>query len=350
VVAEEDALAVVRDDGDGIDGDFAAAARGVNDVLRDGVAGGVAAERFDDLDALANGGTKVMGTTNEVTLVNVVRTDARHEKLVHQRFHDGGIVVDAAQENSLVAERDASISEAFTRGARFGSQLAGMIRVDAHPQRVKLLQHRTKLRRDALRKENWDPAADAKELDVRDSANLREEMFEPFIAQEQRIPTAEQHVADFGVPANVLDGSTEIGFEVLVPHSADDAASRAVPAIRRATICHEKQDAVGIPMDEAGHDGVVVFAARVNEFAISGDGFLDAWDDLATDGAVRIGAVNEVEEVRRDGEREFLAGQQDAFAFLGRKRQQRLQRLQRGDAMTELPAPIVPVRGRDVRP
>ena len=103
-------------------------------------------------------------------------------------------------------------------------------------------------------------------------------------------------------------------------------------------------------MDEARHRCVSVFVAGISQFPRRGCGFLDARDDLASDRAVRVGAVNEVEEVWRDGEGQLLPGEQYTFAFLGCKRQEDFQRFYRCDAMTELPAPVVPVRWRDVRP
>ena len=59
VIADHDLLVVVVEDVTGIDRHFAAAARGVDHELRDGVASGVAAQAFDDLDAFCDRGAQM---------------------------------------------------------------------------------------------------------------------------------------------------------------------------------------------------------------------------------------------------------------------------------------------------
>jgi hypothetical protein len=74
-------------------------------------------------------------------------------------------------------------------------------------------------------------------------------------------------------------------------------------------------------------------------------------DDLLTDRAMLVHRVNEIEKIRRDGEREFVVRQFRAGEFLGRERgHQPLQLLRRGDAMFELPAPIVPISVGNIAP
>src|SRR5947207_7079912 len=55
VIADHDFFVVVIENVAGIDGDFAATTGSVDDELRDAVAGGVAAECFDDFNAFRNG-------------------------------------------------------------------------------------------------------------------------------------------------------------------------------------------------------------------------------------------------------------------------------------------------------
>ena len=56
---------------------------------------------------------------------------------------------------------------------------------------MKLLQHRTQLERDALRQKDRNARADAEEFDVRNRPQPAEEIFELFIAEQQRVTTAE---------------------------------------------------------------------------------------------------------------------------------------------------------------
>src|ERR1700756_2785450 len=58
-IADHNAVGVPAQDIVRVDGHFAAAARSVDDVLWDGVTGGVTAEAFHDLEALADAGAQV---------------------------------------------------------------------------------------------------------------------------------------------------------------------------------------------------------------------------------------------------------------------------------------------------
>ena len=59
VIADECDPVVAVDEVVRVDGNLAAAAGGVDDELGDGVAGGVAAELFDDFDAFSDAGAEV---------------------------------------------------------------------------------------------------------------------------------------------------------------------------------------------------------------------------------------------------------------------------------------------------
>src|ERR1035438_2920209 len=64
-----------------------------------------------------------------------------------------------------------------------------------------------------------------------------------------------------------------------------------------------------------------------------------------------IHRVNEIEKIRRDGEREFVVRQFRAGEFLRRERgHQALQLLRRGDAMFKLPMPVVPIGIGNIAP
>ena len=80
-------------------------------------------------------------------------------------------------------------------------------------------------------------------------------------------------------------------------------------------------------------------------------GFFDPRDDLAADRTVFVRGIDQVEKVRRDGERELVIREFRAGIFLGRQRRhQPMQLLERGNAVLELPVPVVPVRIRNVAP
>ena len=97
-------------------------------------------------------------------------------------------------------------------------------------------------------------------------------------------------------------------------------------------------------MHQARHRRMGVFPARIAHFPGRGVGLLHPRHDLPADGAILVRRVNQIEEIRRDGQGQFVIGQEGAFVFLRRQRGQEAPQLfQRGDALFELPAPIVPI-------
>ena len=79
VVAQGHAAIVMVDNIVRINRDLTATARTIDNVLRDSVAAGVAAEAFDDFNALGDTGAQMSGAFDEVALVEVIRTDPAHQ-------------------------------------------------------------------------------------------------------------------------------------------------------------------------------------------------------------------------------------------------------------------------------
>ena len=304
----------------------------------------MSAQAFHDLQTLGDAGAQMRRTGDRIALIHVVGLDAAQQQFLHERTHHGHVVVDLLEQHGLVAQRDAGIGEAAQRVAYLGRQFARMIRVDADKQRVKFLQQRAEFRRDALREKNRDPRANPDKLQVRNRAQPGEEIRQLFVAEQQRIAAAQQDVAHFGMFRDVGELFVELRMEVVAGGVADEPGTRAIPAIRRAPVGDEKQDAVGIAMHEARHGRMGIFAARIAHFPPGGVGFLDARNHLTTDGAMLIRGINQVEEIRRDGESELVIRQLGPGVFLrGERRHQAHQLFQRGDPVLELPAPVVPV-------
>ena len=208
----------------------------------------MAAQPFHDFKAFANRRAEMMRPADQVALVNVIRPDAHHRQLVQQFFHHADAVVNAAQQHRLVTQRNPGIREPRAGSPDLGGRLARVVGVDIDPHRVKLFQHRAQGRRDALRQKHRDPRTDPQQFNVRNLAQLPEQAFEPVIVEQQWIAAAEQHVAHFAMVSEVIQRRAEIGFEMVFPHPADHAAARAISAVRRAPVGHQKQHAVGIPV------------------------------------------------------------------------------------------------------
>src|SRR3954469_8856632 len=107
-----------------------------------------------------------------------------------------------------------------------------MIDMHAHPDRMMFGKNRAELRRDSLRQENWNAGADSEKLDVFDRAQPRQQLVDLVVGKNQRVATAQEHVAHLGVLFEITKSFFEIRMKFLFADAADHAASRAIPAIR----------------------------------------------------------------------------------------------------------------------
>ena len=193
--------------------------------------------------------------------------------------------------------------------------------------------------------------ADAQKFQVRNRAQPAQQIFQLVVAQQQRVAAAQQDVADFGMKRDVFDLAIEFRMEIVAAGVADEPRARAVAAIRGATVGDQEQHAVGIAMHQAGHGRMRILAARVAHFPWRGAGFLDARNHLPADRAMLIRRVNQVEKIRRDGQREPGVRELRAGEFLRRERgHQPPQLFRRRYPVFELPAPVVPVGVGNIMP
>ena len=96
---------------------------------------------------------------------------------------------------------------------------------------------------------------------------------------------------------------------------------------------------------------VRIFAAGIGHVVRRRPGFFDSRDDLSPNRIVRtFAARDQIEKVRRDCERQFISRKEHPAAFFVAKIDILLELSQRRDPVLELPFPIVPKFGRDLRP
>ena len=115
-------------------------------------------------------------------------------QFLHQRLHHGEVVIDVLEEHGLVAQWNAGIGEPAKRFAHFRREFARVVGVDADEERMELLQHGAQLGRDALRQEDGNARADAKELDVRNRAQTGQQILQLLVAEQKRIEIGRAHV------------------------------------------------------------------------------------------------------------------------------------------------------------
>jgi len=110
-------------------------------------------------------------------------------------------------------------------------------------------------------------------------SELGEDIFEPDVAQHQRVAAGNDDVADLLMSPDVIEAVLDVA-GVDLAGVADLALPGAEPAVGRATVRHQKEKPVGIPMDDAGHGRIVILGQRVGDAAVF-DQFGHVRDDLA---------------------------------------------------------------------
>lgn len=114
----------------------------------------------------------------------------------------------------------------------------------------------------------------------------------------------------------ILKSLLPLSFEVLLSDTGNQTRASAIAAVRRAAIRDEKQHTIGIAMHQSRYGHVRILATGIGEFFGRGPSFLDAWDDLSANRAVRIVFIDQVEKVWCDRHRKFVACEQNPSAFL----------------------------------
>ena len=171
-----------------------------------------------------------------------------------------------------------------------------------------------------------------------------EQPVELVVADAQRIAARQQHVAHFGMRLEIGERLFPLPGRELVfaARIADEARARAVAAIGRAGAGRQEQHAVGIAMDEARHDRVVVFAQRIVGLARHAHIFVARHDVRAAQRLGRIVEAHQARVIGRDADRQRAFVAPDGARFVVGQAEDARQIVQRADAGAELPVPVVP--------
>ncbi len=232
--------------------------------MGDGQARGPTAQRLDDREALFQRRAEVLPSGHRVRHIQIVRPDAVPQQLLHQLLHGLRVVVDTLQQHGLRTEGATGageLGEGFFGG---GVELGRVVEVDVDEDRVVPGDHPTEVVGDSLRQVMRDTGVDADDLDMRDIAQVLEEVLETPVRQHQGVAAGEYDVADLGVLAQVLERRVELVERDLLRIS-DLAAARAKPTVGRADGADQEEDAVGIPVCDVRDRRIRIFAERVND-------------------------------------------------------------------------------------
>ena len=182
-----------------------------------------------------------------------------------------------------------------------------------------LLQDGAQFVGNALGKKDGNSRADSKEFDVFHFSKPAQQIVNFRITQKQRIAAAQKNVSNFGMLANVFQLPFQFGVKAVSGGIADHAGSSAVSAIRGASVGNQKENSVGITVDDAGNRRIAVFPARIGHFPIGGFGFVDFRNDLLPNGTTNVVRTDQIKKVWCDGHRQLSIGQLNATFFFGRE-------------------------------
>ena len=284
----------------------------------------------------------------QVALIDVVGAHADLDQLVDQLLHGENTVVDAGQQHALVAQGDTGVGQHGAGLGGLGGDLVGVVEVGVQPHGVILLQHVAQCGSDALGQHDGGAGADADDLHVGDLAQLGDDVLQALVAHQQGVAAGQQHVADLGRIADVLDGLVDLIHGQAGVVLAGEAAAGAVAAVHGALVGDQQQAAVGIAVGQAGSGGVLILVQGVQQVGVGLMQLLGGGDGLQPDGIVRIAGLNQGQVVGGDGHAQGAQAGLDAFLFLGSQLNVLLQILQGLDAVLDLPVPVVPLLVGDV--
>ncbi len=310
----------------------------------------MATQRLNDFHALAHIDFEVRTPGDEIHLVKIVGPHAHPQQPMNERLHHLGVIVHALQQYALVAKRHARKTQPRAGIAQLGGGLFRMVDVDAHPDRPVLLENLAQLRRDALRQERRNARANANKLHMLDRPQTSEQVVELPVGKQQRIAARQQHIADFRMRLDVAQPLLVFRVEVVVLRVGNEPAARAVTTVSRAPVRHEKQHPVRITMNQTRHRRVFVFAERIEHFFGVKLRLARTRNHLQPDGTVGIITINQVKKIRGDRHRQLVAREEHPGALVRRERHVALEVLQLGQAVFELPAPVIPIACGNVLP
>ena len=136
-------------------------------------------------------------------------------------------------------------------------------------------------------------------------ARNRLNRFSSFVTEQQRIAAAQEH-RGFRDATRYTRSVCRTRMKVIARRVADQPRPRAIAAIGSAPIRDEEEHAIRVAMHQPGTgEEVRIFAARIAHLP-SGGVFLQPAESSANGWGNFVRRINQVEKIRRDGERASL--------------------------------------------
>jgi len=222
------------------------------DVAGDGVAGQGAAHFGDVLEAAGEGDLEVGGAGDAVELVEVVGHDAEVDEAAREVDEGFWRVVDVAEEDGLVEDRDAGIDEAGECGGGRVVNFARVVGVDDQDgSEASAAEPVEKALRNALGDDDGEAGVDAEAADVGNPGDAVGELGEVGIDERERVAAGEDDFVQCGVGGEEIEGGLPgvggtRGFAVrIVP-------AEAVAAVDGAGAGGDQEGSAAVFLQEAG--------------------------------------------------------------------------------------------------
>ena len=307
-------------------------------------------EPLNDLNALGHRRTEVLDAHRQVALIDIVRTHAHFDHVVHQLPHDVHAVVDSPQQHGLVAKRYARIRQLAAGFLGLQRDLLGVVEVRVEPNWMILLQHVDQVVRDPLRHDHRHPGANADDLDMWDFPKLLDDVFQRLVRHQQRVAARKEHVPDHRCVADVFNGLVDVVHRRLLVLRPREAPARTVTAIHGAHVRDQEQHPVRITVGQPRRWRVRVLVERVVHVRSTLMGFVDRRHCLHAYRTTWVILIHQGSVVWGDPHSEDLQGLFDPVLLLLGQVDDLLQVLQRRDPVADLPVPVVPLLLSDVFP
>src|SRR5260370_39229627 len=104
--------------------------------------------------------------------------------------------------------------------------------MDADEQGVMLSEHLAQLRGNALRQKNGNPRPNTQEFNMWYSPEPRQKLIQFFVTEEQRIASAEEHVANSWMAPDIINLPLEFRVKIISAGIADQTGASAIAAVR----------------------------------------------------------------------------------------------------------------------
>src|SRR5215472_9679977 len=192
------------------------------------------AQRLHEALAGRNAGTKMRGAASEISMVKVVGFDAHRDETAKQGFQSRRVVIDAAQQHGLRQKRNAGAAEPSHRLTHPLGQLARMVCMDRHINRLfggKRFDERVI---DAARINDRNPRVKTDYAEMGYLIERLHDFGDPPRREQKRITAGDDHLPDLRALTDVVESALE---RFPVEHRtflADDFAAETKAAVDRA--------------------------------------------------------------------------------------------------------------------